>query len=164
MEYSAEFKPDAKRLRDTLAYIKAHPNEWEQDCWANTCGTSFCFAGHVVHKDREWEIVNTRDGEYDDDERPVVIPWPTVEEVENEAQPSWMTPLARNKKTGEIQEISDVAEVLLGTAYNSHWLFTGENTLPQLEGFVEDMIDGSVNEHGYAGRDSDGEKWETWAK
>ncbi len=36
-------------------YIKAHRKEWDQEVWARkptnpevTCGTAFCFAGHVV--------------------------------------------------------------------------------------------------------------------
>jgi hypothetical protein len=38
-------------LKRTLAYIEAHPDEWDQSMWATTgvCGTTFCFAGTAVH-------------------------------------------------------------------------------------------------------------------
>lgn len=36
--------PDPRQLRaDTLAYIRAHPDEWDQESWR--CGTGMCYAG-----------------------------------------------------------------------------------------------------------------------
>ena len=32
-------------LRETLAYIEAHPEEWDQTKWL--CGTTACFAGRA---------------------------------------------------------------------------------------------------------------------
>jgi uncharacterized protein YjbI with pentapeptide repeats len=37
------------RLDAALAYIDAHPQEWEQDVWV--CETGGCVAGHLVHLD-----------------------------------------------------------------------------------------------------------------
>lgn len=36
-------KINVELLQETLAYIKAHPKEWDQTEWF--CGTSACFAG-----------------------------------------------------------------------------------------------------------------------
>lgn len=33
-------------LKETLAYIEAHPEEWDQSKWR--CGTGACFAGHAA--------------------------------------------------------------------------------------------------------------------
>lgn len=33
-------------LKTTLAYIEAHPEEWDQSEWR--CGTGACFAGHAA--------------------------------------------------------------------------------------------------------------------
>lgn len=38
--------PNVPLLRQTLAYIEAHPEEWNQTTWR--CGTSACFAGHAA--------------------------------------------------------------------------------------------------------------------
>lgn len=38
-------------LQRTLAHIEAHPEEWDQEKWAQRtdCGTAYCFAGTAVH-------------------------------------------------------------------------------------------------------------------
>jgi hypothetical protein len=47
-------------LNQTLAYIKAHPEEWNQGSWGKrtSCGTTYCFAGtwaHVSGAELLWE-------------------------------------------------------------------------------------------------------------
>lgn len=37
-----------KLLDETLAYIEAFPDEWDQNNFVNLCGTKFCFAGHAA--------------------------------------------------------------------------------------------------------------------
>lgn len=41
---------DVPRMRKTLEHVTAHPEEWDQGMWAQqtACGTTACFAGHVV--------------------------------------------------------------------------------------------------------------------
>jgi uncharacterized protein YjbI with pentapeptide repeats len=47
---SEHLSPDAlARLDAALAYIDAHPQEWDQDVWV--CDTGGCVAGHLVHLD-----------------------------------------------------------------------------------------------------------------
>lgn len=52
---------DPLALRETLAYIEAHPKEWHQRTWATqtACGTAYCFAGTACHlagiDDFKWE-------------------------------------------------------------------------------------------------------------
>jgi hypothetical protein len=40
-----------KLLRDTLEYVRSHPEKWNQLNWAykDDCGTKYCFAGTAVH-------------------------------------------------------------------------------------------------------------------
>jgi len=44
--------PNAKLAYQTLDYIEAHPDEWDQDVWF--CGTAACFAGRatLLHGDK----------------------------------------------------------------------------------------------------------------
>lgn len=49
-------------LEATMAYIEAHPDEWDQDSWGNrrACGTSYCFAGTwalVSGAKLDWRVV-----------------------------------------------------------------------------------------------------------
>lgn len=41
---------NVERLRAVLEHITAHPEEWNQETWAQRtpCGTAFCLAGHTV--------------------------------------------------------------------------------------------------------------------
>jgi hypothetical protein len=39
------------RLDAALAYIDAHPQEWDQSRWV--CETGGCVAGHLVHLDMQ---------------------------------------------------------------------------------------------------------------
>jgi len=46
--------PNVSLLRQTLAYIEAHPEEWNQTNWR--CGSTACFAGHAAMLDGgQWE-------------------------------------------------------------------------------------------------------------
>jgi uncharacterized protein YjbI with pentapeptide repeats len=59
---SEHLSPDALALLDrALAYIDAHPQEWDQDVWV--CDTGGCVAGHIVHLDSAgWRDVMSRGG------------------------------------------------------------------------------------------------------
>src|SRR5262245_40429507 len=49
----SEPTPNAALLNETLAYIEAHPDEWDQAHWH--CGTTCCFAGRAALLDgAEW--------------------------------------------------------------------------------------------------------------
>jgi len=39
--------PNVPLLRQTMAQIEAHPEQWDQGSWTKelTCGTAYCFAG-----------------------------------------------------------------------------------------------------------------------
>ncbi len=39
-------KPNVPLLRQTMAHIEAHPEEWYQGSWR--CDTGMCFAGHAA--------------------------------------------------------------------------------------------------------------------
>ncbi len=39
-------KPNVPLLRQTMAHIEAHPEEWYQGSWR--CDTGMCFAGHTA--------------------------------------------------------------------------------------------------------------------
>jgi hypothetical protein len=39
-------KPNVPLLRQTLAHIEAHPEDWNQGSWR--CDTAACFAGHAA--------------------------------------------------------------------------------------------------------------------
>jgi hypothetical protein len=39
-------KPNVPLLRQTLAFIEAHPEDWNQSYWR--CDTAACFAGHAA--------------------------------------------------------------------------------------------------------------------
>src|SRR6478609_9322821 len=50
---STDTAPNLPLLRKVLAYIDAHPDEWDQFSWgvqtqAWPCGTAFCIAGHAA--------------------------------------------------------------------------------------------------------------------
>lgn len=56
-----------QRFRQVLAYIEAHPEEWDQREW---CGTQCCIAGHAMQQsglafdDRTWGgvvLIHARD-------------------------------------------------------------------------------------------------------
>lgn len=41
--------PDIAEIEAIIAYIEAHPQEWDQSVWARKdCGTAYCVAGHAV--------------------------------------------------------------------------------------------------------------------
>lgn len=98
-------------LRQTLDYIKTHPQEWDQEVWRQVrpCGTVACFAGWAcaLNGDRfnpdDWDFVIT-------DESGVSFP------------------------------IEDRAREILGlTIGDADWLFDGGNTLDDLEQIVEEL-------------------------
>lgn len=144
-----DFKPNVDKLRGTLEYIERHPDEWDQDVWASSCGTAFCFAGHAVHMDDEWDIIATsyeRDEQGHYDHR--IIDW---SESDSDYR---VVPLARRKSTGEVTEISEAAEEVLGLHHEGkeRIIFNGGNTLIQLGCYVEDIISGIVNDPNYVCR------------
>jgi len=46
MSNNAQTKVNVPLLKATLAYIKTHPEEWNQAVWV--CGTTACFAGRAL--------------------------------------------------------------------------------------------------------------------
>ncbi len=53
-------------LQEVVDYIETHPEEWDQDSWANkgTCGTTLCFAGTTALLDPQVEFIWMNRGEY----------------------------------------------------------------------------------------------------
>lgn len=102
-----------------LDKIKTEPESWDQEHWAisNSCGTAFCFAGHVA---------NLTMGEKDQ------ILWAHGEDRDSASV------LTVN---GEPMLIGEFARRQLGIdGYYAEMLFKGNNTLTDIEKIREKMI------------------------
>ena len=109
--------PNVKLLRETLAYIEAHPEEWDQANWY--CGTSACFAGRAC-------LLNGHQ----------LLPWShNVQDYTSKFKTFkfYGTPLERN-------HIASVARDILGlTESQALDLFMGGNTLDALRRIVNEL-------------------------
>ncbi len=147
---------DIDRLRQTLDYIKANPQNWDQSAWAalvtpttrdadgdlvvcpfpdegngqqTICGTAYCFAGHVTLNAGYRPIFNKEQAEI----------------VGGQARTTaWQ---ARNN-FGEVVAIDHFAREWLDlTDEQARYLFHGQNTLEVLEHMVDNLGRGDyVNE------------------
>lgn len=98
-------------LRQTLDYIKTHPQEWDQEVWrwVTDCGTVACFAGTACR------LNGDTFGDLDCVDL-VILP------------------------DGKVQEIKGRARDILGlTIGEADGLFAAENTLETLEQIVEEL-------------------------
>lgn len=113
--------PNVALLNQTLAYIEAHPQEWDQTTWH--CGTTACFAGHAALLDgAEWAPANVPIGELvlarDDD--------PDLNVLVLDGTPSVF--------------VDDRAQRILGlTEYQATELFSGCNSLDDLRTLVAEF-------------------------
>lgn len=140
-------KPNVDALRGTLDYIVDNPEEWDQEQWVNVCGTAYCYAGHAVRMSEDWDIVSAK---FDFK----IEKWTMPED--GELGTEW---LARNKRTGEMRAIGYAAREILQIDDDhviGSRLFGADNTLPQLDALVEDIISGIAYEYEYRGRDEKG--------
>jgi hypothetical protein len=130
-------------LRETLEWIKAHPEEHYQGDWARLynakgepCGTSMCFAGHatvlaggtfdtkIFAKNEEWNV-NSETGAHIDTTEYYVEEWDEYELPDN------------------VVHVSVFARDALGlTQEEQSYLFAGHRTLEELEEFVNKSADG----------------------
>lgn len=112
--------PNVALLRQTLAHIEAHPEQWNQEMWANECGTAFCFAGHAVLQ-AGCHILASRE----------TVEWSTIpSEIATAAFPL----------RGSAPSIRAVAMRLLGLDDGQALtLFCGDNSLDDLERIVDDL-------------------------
>lgn len=125
-------------LDSVLEYIKAHPTTWRQESWykivdrdtgamvnivkeeetveeVNSCGASFCFAGHVA----------IREG------------FPNPPKSNDD---SWTRLALDSDGYSYHQDVSDFAETVLGLTWSqADTLFDGANTLQDLEEIVEGL-------------------------
>lgn len=123
-------------LDEILSYVKAHPETWRQEAWfkivdketgrtrydseevlvseVNSCGASFCFAGHVaIHEG---------------------FPSPPVDNNKH-----WIRTInIPNREYPMIEEVSEFAVKRLGISDGqADALFSAENSLEDLEAIVE---------------------------
>lgn len=124
-------------LRETMDYIKNNPQKWRQDSWyawvneagqieygvisldmeeVNSCGSAFCFAGHAALKSG-----------FPAPPRENHRQWTKAEEVDGYTQNVHVDEFAR-EKLGLTWEQAEV-------------LFSGDNTLEDLEKIVDAIID-----------------------
>lgn len=137
---------NVKLLRETLEFIKAHPNDWDQDFWRwmpdpednepERCGTVMCFAGWAA------ELGGCRW---------VAKPHQAYAEYvqSNEADRRW---LERNPDRGwafatvkgrQAVSVQVRAQRVLGlNDEQASLLFNGSNDLDVLEGIVDELCQG----------------------
>jgi hypothetical protein len=107
---------NVEELRLIVKQIEAHPETWYQRTWAKqeSCGTSFCVAGHAVYR-----------AGYD-------VLW-----GEMLGDTSTATDCA-HPESQAVVSISVMARELLGlTEYQSGTLFNGSNSLDDIKAVVE---------------------------
>lgn len=119
-------------LRETLEYIKTHPQQWNQGVWfvwtndvgetvldslnikveeQNSCGSAFCFAGHAALRSN--------------------FPGPPKDNSR-----AW-----RAEVDGQTYEVSEYAKEKLGITWpQASALFYAGNTLADLEWMVDEII------------------------
>lgn len=109
--------PNVALLNQTLAYIEAHPEEWDQKTWH--CGTTACFAGHAAALNGgEW-LGRGSDSLIARDDDPAEDIWAATED-----RPA-------------IVEVDRRAKRVLGlTDYQAEDLFEGGNSLDDLREIV----------------------------
>lgn len=113
--------PNIERLDAVLAYIKAHPDEHDQDVWRKKteCGTTMCFAGHAVAMftpDAEWVHIPLQPNDFDK----VTI-------------------------NGQMKTVAQVAADLLGLSDDdADTLFYGAATIGDVEFILDDIKEGVV--------------------
>jgi len=124
-------------LKDTMDWIKAHPEQHQQSLWGNyseeACSTTMCFAGHaaVLSGGTFDKKIFLREEEWNVDEntgRHVVS-----EYYEDDDEDHWDDEL----KPGIIHVAEFAAEKLGLNEEEKSYLFAGHRTLEQLEEFVE---------------------------
>lgn len=113
-------KPNKRLLRKTLAYIEAHPEEWQQHTWR--CTSGMCFAGTAVTvAGGEWGAQKPTAATYD-----MLV-------AETGDDPNHM----RFMKGRLLIGVRDRATRLLGlTDRQAEQLFAFNNTLPTLRRMV----------------------------
>lgn len=108
-------------LEKVMHHILDHPEEHDQTMWfrKNTCGTAACFAGHVAllsgYQPGSWQL-------------------------------GWDGTTISSCAVGEggTDEVPDLAQDLLClTKDQANMLFYGENTVPELQVMVKDLVDGN---------------------
>lgn len=105
--------------------IVEHPETWNQDIWANSCGTQFCFAGHAVVLSGHTFAIDPRDGNLL--ER---VPATQLPEMKPYSWPSTVAGI-------DVLDPDDAARHLLGLSEgNAAALFDYENTLSDLLGYL----------------------------
>lgn len=115
-------------LRQTLEYITAHPEEWDQEQWAikDSCGTAYCAAGTtvVLHDGKDainWDSAHRRN------------------------YGSRLSTDEAIRPDGEWIGIRDRAQELLGlNHFQADRLFDASNTLYDLWAIAESMTDGVI--------------------
>lgn len=113
--------PNVELARQTLEYIEAHPELWDQGNWARKteCGTAFCFAGHAV-----------------------ALADPTAEFDWFGALGEYAEARAVRLADGQLQSIRVLAHKLLRlNTYSCDVLFEGTNTLEHLQEYVRQLSD-----------------------
>lgn len=109
-------------LQDTMAHVEQHPEEHNQDCWVNPCGTAFCYAGHaailagaarptrqLARSDNAWFV-----------------------------DPETLESVGTRQPSESAVEVGDFAELKLGiTNAESEVLFDGYRTVKELRKLVD---------------------------
>ncbi len=116
--------PNVEAIRETLEYIRAHPEEHDPEHWARkpggvNCGTTRCMAGTAVHLSPEHQII-----------------W----------QPgSTESEYCVNRFGGEVQRIEKVAGELLGLKWDqADHMFYDTDSLRDLYEYAHTVTDGAI--------------------
>lgn len=117
---------DVAEIEAIIGYIEAHPDEWDQNVWAErvwamreTCGTTYCVAGHAVLR-AGYQIM-----------------W-------EPRSPYASSAIAPDKR---IENIEYAAKSLLRlNPYEAAALFSGSNTLDDLKYITKAIANGEIDE------------------
>lgn len=124
------------KLDQAIAYIEAHPEEWQQEFWAEktACGTALCLAGTLAALDG-WKPTR----------------WWAVKADSGEIQRTYSA--IKNRK---VRDIEDVAHDILGLERSpaaepfsddermAHRLFRSSNTLGDIKRYRDRIAAGEL--------------------
>ena len=112
-------------LRGSLAFIEAHPEQWNQGAWAmkTDCGTAYCMAGHIVAQiGGRMDVENST--------------------VEVASLPASVRPRFRLEHV----QISAAARAIAGMSEDTaERLFSGGNDLDDLRELVDEICEGAFD-------------------
>lgn len=136
---------NVKLAREIIAWIKAHPETWDQELYVNrraSCGTAYCFAGHAVLMTQgdvfiDESLVDTAKRDYSSvflDRLSKTLRDDLLEDPD-----VLVSVFAIDGEMMSVVEVHETAMFLLGlTDEQADELFQGSNTLADLEAYIDE--------------------------